>query len=134
MEIPLRHGRNLRLPPEEYAKKLWDWTPLNKCFERNIRVTDVDGFVEVNYHFLYLEGKSRNANLSGGQKIALERLAKLPQFTVVVFRGDPPDLHTVTEWEVLGKNKKHKGGFEEFSKFIHEWFIWADKNDIRDKF
>lgn len=132
--MSLRNGRNLRLSAEEYARKLWDWTPLNKCFERNIRVTDIDGFVEVNYHFLYLEGKSKSGYLPRGQKMALERLAKLPQFTVIVFKGDPPDLHTVIEWEVLGKNKKYKGDFEEFLEFIHQWFIWVEKDDVRDKF
>jgi len=125
-------NKNLRMPPEEYAKKLWDWTPLNKCFERGIRIPDVDGLVETNYHFLCLEGKSKNASLSKGQRMLLERLAKLSQFTVIVFKGDPPNLSTITEWEVLGK-QKHRGNFQEFFNFIRKWFNWAEKDNIRNK-
>lgn len=131
-ETSSKDGRNLRMSPEEYAKKLWDWTPLNSCFERGIRFTDVDGFVEVNYHFLHLEGKSKDISLPRGQRMALERLAKLPQFTVIVFKGSPPNLSTVTEWEVLGK-QKHEGDFQGFFNFIRNWFIWAEKNNIRNK-
>lgn len=125
-------NKNLRMSPEEYAKKLWDWTPLNECFKRGIRFTDVDGFVEVNYHFLHLEGKSKNISLPKGQRMALERLARLPEFTVIVFKGDPPNLNTITEWEVLGK-KIYKGKFREFFNFIHRWFEWAEKDNIRNK-
>jgi len=131
-ETSSKDGPNLRMPPEEYAKRLWDWTPLNNCFKRGIRFTDVDGIVEANRHFLLLEGKSKNAYLPKGQRMALERLAKLAEFTIIVFRGDPPNLSTVTEWEVLGKNKQ-KGNFQEFFNFIQEWFIWAEKDNTRNK-
>ena len=119
------------MPPEEYAKKLWDWTPLNNCFERKIRLTDIDGLVEANNHFLLLEGKTTNIDLPRGQKIALERLAKLPEFTVIVFEGNPPDLETIISWKVLGKNK-YNGGFQDFRNFIKQWFIWAEKDNERN--
>lgn len=125
METLLNGGRNLRMSPEEYAKKLWDWTSLNGCFERGIRLTDVDGMVEANNKFLFLEGKSKDIDLPKGQKWALERLAKIPEITVVSFNGEPPDLNTITFWEILGK-KKYEGNFKEFYEFVHKWFLWAE--------
>jgi len=117
-------GRNLRLPPEEYAKRLWDWTDLNVCFERGIRLTDIDGFVEVGNKFLFLEGKPLGGRLPKGQKIALERLALLPGVTVIVIEGDPP--FDVCGWRVIGK-KRYTGDKDAFKKFIRQWFEWADK-------
>lgn len=128
-ETLLKDGHNLRMSPEDYFGKLWNWKPLNGCFERNITIPDIDGFVEVNCHFLVLEGKTVGCKMPEGQKTALKRLSKLPEFTVIIFKGNPPNLDTVTEWQVLG-NQKHKGNFQEFFNFIHEWFIWANKGSI----
>lgn len=119
-------GRNLRLSPEEYAKRLWDWTDLNECFERGIRLTDIDGFVEVGKKFLFLEGKPPGGRLPRGQKIALERLAQFPDITVVIIEGNPP--FEIRGWRVIGK-QRYKGNNEEFKMFIRMWFEWADKSD-----
>ena len=117
-------GSNLRLPPEEYAKRLWDWTGLNECFDRGIRLTDIDGFVEVGNKFLFLEGKPPGAIMRRGQRLALERLAQLPNFTVIVLEGNPPfDIHG---WQVIGK-KRYAGDSEAFKNFIRKWFEYADK-------
>ena len=57
--------------------------------------------------------------------MALNRLAKLDEFTVIVIEGNPP--FDIVGWRVLGK-KKYKGSAEEFKKFIKEWFEYADKS------
>lgn len=118
--------RNLYLTPEEYAKRLWDWTALNEAFTRGIRVGDIDGFVEVNNKFLFIEGKPVNGNLPKGQKLAYERLAKLEQVTVIVVEGNPP--FDITGWSVIGK-KRYKGTDRDFVQFIKKWFDYVSTSD-----
>ena len=120
---------NLKMTPEQYAKRLWDWTPLNGCFDRGIRVGDLDGFVEVGNKFLVIEGKPPGGELPKGQGYALTRLAKMDNFTVVVLEGTPP--FDIVGWRVLGK-KKYVGGAEEFKKFIRKWFEYADAKGGED--
>lgn len=128
LEILSNVGRNLRMSPEEYAKKLWDWTALNESFERGIRLTDIDGFVEVGGHFLVIEGKSFSGTLPKGQRIALNRLASLDNFTVIVIDGNPPD--EIRGWRVLGK-RKYRGDYNEFAAFVRMWFEYADSNQVK---
>ena len=121
----LAAGSNLRMTPEEYAKRLWDWTPLNAAFKRGIRVGDVDGFVEVNKHYLFIEAKPPNTKMPTGQRIAFERIAREPRHYVFVIYGYPPD--TVVGWRVLGR-KYYKGNYGDFVRFVRKWFEWAEKN------
>lgn len=121
--------RNLKLTGKDLADKMWNWTPLNNCFERNIRVMDIDGFVEVHGRFLCLEGKTSGVDLPRGQERALYKLSKLKEFTVIIFWGQPPNMQTIEGWQVVGK-ETYAGSFEEFVEFIRQWFIWADKTDL----
>lgn len=85
------------------------WDDLYACFPRGIRPTDVDGMVEVNGQFLFLEEKGAGGSLQGGQGAALRGLAKLDGVTVVCFRprtSPPHDLDVLimdgsplTGWE-----------------------------------
>jgi KaiC/GvpD/RAD55 family RecA-like ATPase len=55
------------------AQVLRDFTGL--LFERGITPTDVDGYVEFGDKvFIFIESKYKSSNISGGQKLALERL------------------------------------------------------------
>jgi len=114
---------NLRLSPEEYAKRLWDWTPLNEAFDRGIRVGDIDGMVECGGRFLFLEGKPPGQVLATGQRLALQRLAALPGVTVIVIRGQPP--RDVVGWDVIGK-QHYDGSIAELAAFIRLWFEAAN--------
>jgi len=116
-------SRNLVLPPVEYAKRLWDWTPFNDCFNYGIRISDVDGIVERKGRFLILEGKPPDKPLSKGQRILFERLARLEGFTVIIIRGYPP--RDVIGWQVIGKGN-YDGGLDDLRKFVRRWFEWAD--------
>lgn len=126
--------KNLKMNPEDYARRLWDWTGLNECFDRGIRVGDVDGLVEVSGKFLLLEGKSlESRGVPEGQRIMFEALAKLPEFTIIVFRGKPPSIETVIGWKILGGEefKKYISGrfFSGLKGCVKLWFEWADKNN-----
>lgn len=69
-----------------YVKQLPLWDDIITCFPRKIRPTDVDGLVEINRQFLFLEEKRKGAGPDDGQRIAYKRLAEIEQITVVFFR------------------------------------------------
>lgn len=77
---------------------------------RKIAMTDLDGTVEVNGHFLFLEWKSHGADIPVGQRIYFERLTKLSdKIVAVVVAGDPDTMQVdkiksiykgrISEWE-----------------------------------
>ena len=68
-----------------------DLTVLDECFPGRIGMTDVDGLVEINGQFLFIEWK-RRGDVPAGQRIMFERLTKHPEFTIVVILGDPSTM------------------------------------------
>jgi hypothetical protein len=73
----------------EFVKSLWNWDILNGCFgDTHIKPSDIDGMVERNGHFLYLETKATNAILRRGQTIAIENRIRDGVSTVIVVWGD----------------------------------------------
>lgn len=59
------------------------------CFPGKMNFTNVDGLVEVNNHFLFLEWKHIHKSLPLGQQLLFERLTALsPRVTVVIVVGD----------------------------------------------
>lgn len=49
---------------------------------------DIDGMLEKNGYFLFLEWKSGSEAIPLGQRIALERLAQQPRTTVIIVHGN----------------------------------------------
>jgi len=47
------------------------------CFPRKISMSDIDGTVELEHHFLFLEWKSHMGELPLGQRLYFERLTTL---------------------------------------------------------
>jgi hypothetical protein len=78
-----------------YMTSLPSWERFNECFMRGIQPTDVDGLVEINGHFLFLEEKGAGVPMTQGQRQALRRLADLPSVTVIVFRPLGDDLEVM---------------------------------------
>jgi hypothetical protein len=113
-----------------YRNSLWDWTPLNECFQgTNIRVTDIDGFVERNGRFLVIETKKPNEEVPQGQSITFEALVRTGVFTIFVVwgaRGIPQEIKVLTR---DGRNNKHylKADMGLLQKIVTEWFRFADK-------
>lgn len=52
------------------------------CFPRSITLGDIDSFVEINNHFLFLEWKVGNQIVNAGQWKALIRLSRQPNTCV----------------------------------------------------
>lgn len=66
-----------------------DWGFLDSSFSGRIRVTDIDGAVEVNGHLLLLEWKGEGVPLLRGQEIMFQQITKANNITVFLVHGDP---------------------------------------------
>lgn len=111
-----------------YITHLPDWSPFNGCFPRGgIRISDIDGMVEVGNHFLFIEWKMPNAPVPEGQLKALTRLTRLPAITVLVVWGKTTS--TPESWQVI-----HSGNvpppaavtYTQLLSFISDWATSAD--------
>lgn len=72
-----------------FTGALWDWGILRGCFGGSISPSDIDGMVERNGHFLYLEAKGRGVPIKYGQELAIKNRVRDGLSTFVVVWGDP---------------------------------------------
>lgn len=78
---------------EEYTRSVWDWGWLNDCFKPTpIRVSDVDGIVERNGHFLFFEGKGIRPDgervvVGVGQRILQDALFSTGRASIITLWG-----------------------------------------------
>lgn len=109
-----------------YIDKLPCWDDLITMFPRSIRPMDVDGMVEINGHFLFLEEKQAGKGLESGQGAALRMLSRIPGVTVTVFR---PGANT--DLEVLVLDGGVPSGFTGVSRtqFFSWCRVWAQEAD-----
>lgn len=103
-----------------YIDSLPCWDDMIELFPRKIRPTDVDGFVEINGQFLFLEEKVRGKGPEEGQRKALKLLATLPGVTVAFFRPGK-----VADYEVLIFDGSEPQGWRECSR--NQWYAWLRK-------
>lgn len=111
-----------------YVAQLPSWDDLIECFPRNIRPTDIDGLVEINGHFLFLEEKRAGASPDEGQRRALVELSKRERTTVVFMRpGVVADLDVLV---LVGG--KGTGWIPYSREEFRTWLVaWAARADMR---
>jgi hypothetical protein len=80
---------------------------LDRIWSRNCRMGDLDGIIETGNRFLMIECKSPGKPIDKGQRLLLESLARLPNFTVLVIWGADP---IVERMAVVGKDQLVDGG------------------------
>lgn len=111
-----------------YRDHLPDWTPFNDCFPRTgIRISDIDGMVEIGGHFLFLEWKPARVPVPEGQLNALARLSVLPRVTVLILWGTDT-LHP-EQWQVIHQGELHPAhpvDHDTLHAFIAAWATTAD--------
>jgi hypothetical protein len=110
-----------------YLDQLPSWDDLLDCFPRKIRPTDIDGMVEINGHFLFLEEKRAGAGPDDGQRLALKALSTRPGVTTVFFR---PGAKSELEMLTFGLKHPPEGwqpvSRESFKQWLSDWAIAAD--------
>jgi hypothetical protein len=112
-----------------YSEQLPDWGDLIECFPRGIRPTDVDGMVEINGRFLFLEEKRAGVRLPEAQRLALLKLSQRPGITTVFFR--PSGLRIASDLECLVFGQGPAQGWQPRSRewlkdFLKDWSDAAD--------
>lgn len=109
-----------------YIDGLPCWDDLIEAMPRSIRPTDVDGFIEINGQFLFLEEKGAGKHLEEGQRKALRALTTWPGHTVLCFRPKTGGDH-----EFLVFKDGEGSGWRECSRsqlkaWIRNWCVRAD--------
>lgn len=109
---------------EVFVENLWDWGFLDGCFGgTRIRVTDIDGLVERNGHFLLIEAKSPGKEVPTGQRILFDRLVQDKRWHVLIVWGEP---NKPQEMQVWGYGKM-KGGEAKLQDVVRRWFDYAER-------
>ena len=113
---------------EHYLANIWDWSFLNDCFgATNIRVGDIDGFVERRGHFLYLEVKRLGSPIEKGQAISLNALARQKNSAVLVIWG-PRNRPKFYKWWGE-KYAVHPADEETIRKLVARWFEQVEADE-----
>jgi hypothetical protein len=113
-----------------YHNSLPDWSWMRGLFPRNIRPTDVDGMVEVNGYFLFIEQKGAHAHFTEGQRLAFRRLAYSPAITVLIIR--PGKLaeyeHLVFDYRRVVTRTIEQAGFTDITRddLAMKLCLWAE--------
>ncbi len=98
-----------------------------QCFPRKIGFTDLDAFVELNGHFLIVEFKAKNADLTVGQRIAFERLTAVSaNISIVVVRCDYRSSE-VFGFKRIFAGKSHDWRECDYDQLIGLVSAWAER-------
>ena len=91
---------------ELFVRGLWDWAIVADCFPGKIAPTDIDGFVEMNGRFLFLETKQTDAHIPLGQEILFKRCAKRGDVVIVIWgaKGEPERIRLYNRFCVDGRD------------------------------
>lgn len=109
-----------------YSESLpnWDWM-FDGIFPRNIGPTDIDGMVEINGHFLFIEQKGEGVSLTTGQLRAFRALARKENITVLFLRP------RCDGWDVLIYDAAEPTGWlPQTHDWLKNWLqCWAQMAD-----
>jgi hypothetical protein len=115
---------------EAFICGLWDWAILDGCWGGSrIRPTDIDGLVERNGRFLYLEAKAPGVPLKLGQEITFQSLARNPANTVVIFWGNAA-TGRIERIRVLYSGSQRdlaRPSLAELRRVVRDWYVRADR-------
>ena len=107
---------------------LWNWRPVADLLPGKCGASDIDGVVERNGHFIFLEGKRPGERLSVGQLIMLKQLSGLSdRVTVLVVTGnrDSGEVHSYQQVKPSGLQEPKSG--TEFNRAIKRWWSRVNK-------
>ncbi len=96
------------------------------CFPRGITMGDIDSHVEINHHWLFIEYKLDNQEVSRGQWLDLYRLSQRPRMSVWIIWTTEDGF--ITHGQVLGRHDRRRTVTEEdVSQKIRDWVATAEK-------
>lgn len=112
---------------ELFVAGIWDWGFLNECFHpTRIRVTDIDGFIERNGHFLILETKQRGVSIPTGQLISFQQIVKQGHWVLVIWGHQKEPVHDLLLMMPSHELRYTDEETETIQDIVRDWFRWAD--------
>jgi hypothetical protein len=109
---------------ESYQQSWWDWIPYNECFApTRIRITDVDGLVERNGHFLLVETKGNGVPIPTGQQILFNHLIEDKRWHVLIVWGE---TDSPTQFQLWGKPAIYAADVAILKNVFRRWFAYAN--------
>lgn len=114
---------------KKFEEALVNWDFLARCFgPTRIRVSDVDGFVERNWHVLFLEAKGMGVPVPRGQALAFNTLSRMPKVTVLVLWGRNVEggaflVSHMQEWGTPQRDATN----DDVIGFVGSWFAEVDR-------
>lgn len=111
---------------DSYMGSFWDWTAYNDLFSpTKIRISDIDGVVERNGHFLYIETKSPGAEITTGQRIMHDAWIKKGDSVLVIWGDANRPERACLRWR--GKAWEYSPCNEStVREIIRRWFHMAN--------
>lgn len=110
-----------------FKKGSWDWSVLDGCFGGStIAPTDVDGMIERNDFFLFLETKLPGVQLKLGQRMALERLSRKPGVSVLVIYGAPGNPEQIDIWHFGRMERIVNASLNILRNIVSDWYRYAN--------
>lgn len=101
----------------------------NACFAGDLAFGDVDGLVEVNGQFLFLEWKAEVGPLPTGQWLWMNRLTPPERFTILCVAGPAGDMDHITALRMFrpGRPKPwHAATFADVYWRVSQWARMAE--------
>jgi len=116
---------------EAFVGQLWDWAILDGCFgETRIRPSDVDGIVERNGSFLFLEAKGPDVGISAGQIRTFRALAVRGD-TVIILWGNPGQPEYMMVLSPDGTTPRIPCNLADVRSLVADWYESTDKGGLR---
>lgn len=113
---------------DKFMSTQWDWTPYNTAFSNPaVRISDIDGHIERNSQFLYIETK-----LPGNKPTLAQELSIRSQVakgnTVMLLEGNPNKPERLTLYRRDGTQKVYNDVTNELvTDILSQWWKWASK-------
>ena len=118
---------------DHFKEGFWEWSPYNDCFKSadgqptGIRISDIDGHVERNGHFLWIE-TSQKSLISIGQRRSIKHRI-LRGDTVVIIQGKPNQpTRMIVHKPHDAKGTEYEGNERRLWRFFRGWMLWAEAN------
>lgn len=112
--------------PDIYAANIWDWGFLDECFSPSkIKITDIDGLIERNGHFLLIETKMPDIEIPKGQSILFDALLKTRCFHVLIIWGYRNKPEHRMFW---GYSRKVPATEQSIKEIVKRWYTIANRN------
>lgn len=111
----------------------WDWAILKDCFGGKIEPSDIDGQIERNGFFLYLEAKSPNVKIPLGQEILMQNRVRDGISTYIIIWGEKNTPEKLRVYYPAPYVIPHDiyGGLDTLRDYCSRWYRYANKGDWR---